>query len=183
MNLEKANSINFDEKYLVKAEFPEITLTNLPKDILMKIKRAFTGIKSEFTSLTQYSYQHIVLSDNKRVNNIAHTLEDIATKEMMHYEMLGKVLALCGVEPKNCVYIDGNKNLCDYWRASNVDYTTDITKMFESNLLAEKRAIEEYNEILNETSDDNLKDIIRRIIQDEMSHVEYFSAVLEALKN
>ena len=183
MNLEEANSINFKEKYLVKTDFPEITLTNLPQDILMKIKRAFTGIKSEFTSLTQYSYQHIVLSNDEKVNNISRALEEIAAKEMMHYEVLGKVLAVCGVEPKNCVYIDGNKNLCDYWKASNVDYTTNIVKMFESNLAAEKRAIEEYNEILAATTNDNLKDIIRRIIQDEVSHVEYFSTVLEALKN
>ena len=148
----------------------------------MKIKRAFTGIKSEFTSITQYSYQHLVLGDDEKVKNISHTLEEIAGKEMFHYEILGKVLARNKVEPKNCVYIDGNKNLCDYWKASNVDYTTNIVKMFESNLMAEKRAIEEYNEIIEVTTSDNLKAIIRRIIQDELSHVEYFSAVLEALK-
>lgn len=183
MNFEKANSINFDEKYLVKTPYPEIEVTNLPQDILMKIKRAYAGYKSELTSTVQYSYQHFILGTVPALNNVSKALEDIGIKEMIHYEMLAKILVRCGIDPKNCVYIDGNPNICDFWKASNVNYEKDIIKFMENNILIEKRAIEEYMKIVEETTSENLKAIILRIIEDEKSHIMYFKAVLEALKN
>lgn len=182
MNLENINNINFKEEYLVKDVFPEITLTHLPQEILIGIKRIYSGCKGEFTSVTQYMYQHYILWSNPKLNNLYHTMEEIAIREMEHYEILAKILVRCGIDPKNCVYIDGNPNLCDYWKASNVSYEKTLVKMFENNILLEQRAITDYNEILNKTDNENLKQIILRIIQDEQSHLKYFTAVLNNLR-
>lgn len=183
MNFEKANSINFNEEMLIKTEYPEITVNSLPQDILMKLKRVYAGNKSEFTSMTQYIYQHFVLWSNPKLNNISHIMEEIGIKEMIHYEIIAKILVKCGIDPKNCVYIDGNPNVCDYWKASYVDYDKQLIKMFESNIALEQRGINAYDDIISSTDNENLKEILLRIVQDEVSHIIYFNAVLEALKN
>ena len=148
----------------------------------MKIKRMYAGNKSEFTSITQYMYQHLVIWSNPRLNNLSKAMENIAIREMVHYKMLAKVLVKCGIDPKNCVYIDGNPNLCDYWKASNVSYEKTLVKIFENNCLLEERAIQEYNEIINNTDSENLKQILTRIIQDEQAHLKYFKLFLNELK-
>ena len=183
MNLEKINSISFNDLYYIKETFPEITLTHLPQEILMMVKRMYAGNKSEFTSVSQYIYQHFVIWRDPKFSKLSHTMEEIAIREMEHYEILAKILVKCGIDPKNCVYIDGNANLCDYWKASNVSYEKSLVKMFESDILLEQRAINEYNEIINKTDNENLKQILARIIEDEESHMMYFTAVLQALKN
>lgn len=183
MCLEKINNIHFEESYCIKDQYPEITLNHLPQEILMMLKRIYAGIKSEFTSLTQYMYQHYIVWSNSKLNNLSVTLEKIAIQEMKHHEIVAKILVKCGIDPKNCVYIDGNQNLCDYWKASSVSYEKTLTKMFESNILLEQRAIEDYNEVITKTDNANLKQIILRILEDEEEHLKYFNDVLSILKN
>ena len=183
MCLEKINNIHFEENYCIKDQYPEITLNHLPQEILMMLKRIYAGTKSEFTSLTQYMYQHYIVWSNPKLNNLSETLEKIAIQEMKHHEIVAKILVKCGIDPKNCVYIDGNSNLCDYWKANSVSYEKTLLRMFESNILLEQRAIEEYNEIIAKTDNINLKKIILRILRDEEEHLQYFNDVFTILKN
>ena len=183
MCLEKINNIHFEESYCIRDQYPEITLNHLPQDILMLLKRIYAGTKSEFTSLTQYMYQHYIVWSNPKLDNLSEILERIAIQEMKHHEIVAKILVKCGIDPKNCVYIDGNSNLCDYWKASSVSYEKTLTKMFQSNILLEQRAIEDYNEVIAKTDNANLKQIIFRILQDEEEHLKYFNDVLAILKN
>ncbi len=182
MDLEKINNIELKETSYAKESYPEITLNHLPQEILMMLKRIYAGTKSEFTSLTQYMYQHYILWSNPKLDNLSEILERIAIQEMKHHEIVAKILVKCGIDPKNCVYIDGNQNLCDYWKASNVSYEKTLIRMFSSNIILENRAIEDYKEVLIKTDSVNLKQIIERILQDEYTHIEYFTNVLELLK-
>ena len=183
MNFEKANSINFNESFKVKGLYPDIQINNLPENIINKIREVYSGCMSEFTSIMQYIYQHFIFYNVKNLENVYRTMEEISIKEMEHYEILAKVLVSCKSDPKSCVYIDNNDKICDYWKASNVNYSKEIIEMFEKDIILEKRAISSYEEIINETSDVNLKQIISRIILDEKSHLSYFEAVIKALKN
>ena len=183
MCLEKINNIHFEQNYCIKDEYPEITLNHLQQEILVMLKRIYAGTKSEFTSLTQYMYQHYIVWSNPKLNNLSETLEKIAIQEMKHHEIIAKILVKCGIDPKNCVYIDSNPNLCDYWKASSVSYEKTLTKMFESNIFLEQRAIDDYNEVIDKTDNANLKQIILRILQDEEQHLKYFNDVIAILKN
>lgn len=182
MNVEKLNNINFAE-IMVTSEFPEITVTNLPENVLDRLRKAASGNRGEFTSLLQYFYQYVILEPNINIKNIASTLEKISINEMIHLEILSKVLVKSSDDPKFCSYIDNNINLCNYWSAGNVTYVKDIADIMRENIKLETMAIEDYIEILNMTNDDNLKQIIARILEDEHSHLDYFSYVLEALNS
>lgn len=183
MDLEKINNVQLKETSYTKEIYPELILTHLPQEILMMLKRIYAGTKSEFTSLTQYMYQHYIVWSNPKLNNLSEILEKIAIQEMKHHEIVAKILVKCGIDPKNCVYIDGNLNLCDYWKASSVSYEKTLLRMFESNILLEQRAIADYKEVLNKTDNANLKQIIVEILEDEYVHLEYFNNVLSLLKN
>ncbi len=183
MNYDKANNIKFNDIYYIKDTFPDITLSYLPQEILTKLKRVYAGNKSELTCITQYIYQHFVMLTIPKLNDLSNNMQEIAIREMIHYEILAKILIKCGIDPKNCVYIDGNPNLCDYWKASNVTYEKSLMKMFEGNILLKQRTIDQYIEIIEKTDNENLKHIISRILEDERSHLIYFKAVLKELKN
>lgn len=182
MDLEKINNIQLAQNISAKESYPEITLTHLPQEILIMLKRIYAGLKSEFTSLTQYMYQHYIVWSNPKLNNLSEILEKIAIQEMKHHEIIAKILVKCGIDPKNCVYIDGNKNLCDYWKASSVVYEKTLTKMFESNVSLERRTIQDYKEIIDKTDNENLIKIMLRIIKEEEEHLTYFTSVLAELK-
>lgn len=183
MNFEKLNNININNACYIKDNLPEITLSHLSQEILMMLKRIYSGNKSELTSMTQYTYQYFVLWRDSRLSNLSHIMEQIAISARIHYETLAKILVRCGIDPKNCIYIDGNPNLCEYWKASNVSYEKSLIKMFESNILLEQRIIAEYEQIIKKTDNENLKQVISKIIEDEESHILYFKRVLQELKN
>lgn len=183
MNFESANNIDFKNEFYINTPYPDITVKSLPFEVVVILKRIYAGSKSEMTSIMQYVYQKSIFSNVPALSNVAKALEEISVKEMQHYEILSRIMVGCNIDPKNCVYIDGNVDVCDFWKASSVDYTKDIAKMFESNILLEQKAIAEYAYLLSVTQDNNLKEIIERIIQDEKTHICYFEAVLEAIKN
>ena len=183
MDLEKINNIHFEKGNNVKNEYPDVTLTHLPQKILIMLKKIYAGTKGELTAINQYGYEHYIIWSNPKLNKLSETMQKISIQEMRHYELLAKILVRCGIDPKSCVYIDGNPNLCDYWKASNVSYAKTLTKMFENNILLEKRTIEDYNEVINVTDNENLKQILLRIVEEEEIHLRYFKDVFEALKN
>ena len=182
MNYELANKINFDKEFKIKREYPEISVTNLPFEVIAKIKRAYADRRSEMTSVMQYMYQHFVLGSAEMLGNISHAMEEISVAEMEHYELLAKILVKCGVDPRNCVYIDNNIDICDYWKASFVNYTRDFINIFEENIKLEQAGINSYLELIQMTDNENLKEIVERIIEDERSHIAYFKSVLEVVK-
>ena len=49
MNYELANKLNFEKEFKVNKEYPEITVTNLPFEVVAKIKRAYADRRSEMT--------------------------------------------------------------------------------------------------------------------------------------
>lgn len=182
MSLKEANSIDFSS-FIVKEAFPKIIPTKLDKDIVYKLVKINSGNKGEFTALSQYMYQHFILFHNEDVSNIYEAMEKIAISEMIHFENIAKKLHVSNVDPRYCKYIDNNHNMCEYWSGRYVDYVKEIKEIILSNIKLESMAIEDYKNLLNESKDENLNDIINRILKDEYSHLNYFNAILAALND
>ncbi|MCX8075160.1 MAG: ferritin-like domain-containing protein [Clostridia bacterium] len=180
MNYIKANSIKYED-FQVNEDFPEIEASILSQEVINRVLAGYTAKKSEFTSQNQYRYQYIILTYNNELYNVGNNMRTIYLHESKHFEILGKKLFLTNVDPKLCRYIDNNPNICDYWIASNVDYYKEIAEIMKANIELENGAIRDYNEIYEMTTDENLKELIVRILKDEHSHRDYFRAVLEAL--
>ena len=74
LDLEKINNVQLKETSYTKENYPEITLNHLPQEVLLMLKRIYAGVKSEFTSLTQYMYQHYIVWSNPKLNNLSEII-------------------------------------------------------------------------------------------------------------
>lgn len=180
--------MNFDDinikNYEIATPYPNITVTtnelkNLEPDNGVKtismLINAYAGNKGEFTASAQYIYQSFLVK--KEYEHLYELLEKVAIKEMQHMEILSQILVNLNVNPKFCRYIDNNINICNNWSANHIKYITDIKEFINYNITLETDAIHDYNQILQTTYNENLKEIINRILMDEKLHLELFYAI------
>jgi len=153
--------------------YPKIEISNKDIDLGYKLLNVYAGRVSELSAINQYSFQSFYLNKYKDLSNI---LMEISEVEMHHLKILADLICALGLIP---YYVTYN---CSYeaipWNADYVDYTTDYRNMLLSNINSEVTAIKDYNKLIYETNDPNIKDILKRIIMDEERHIEIFSELL-----
>lgn len=179
MNFE---NINYSD-YEIKSPYPEVTTTTKDENIIPDLIDAYSGTKGELTASTQYIYQSFIVKPNENLKGLSKLLEQISIKEMKHLEILSQLLISQGINPKYCKYIDNNQNICYNWSANSVKYLTDVKEFIKYNIKLEESAIKEYTNITTNTEDENIIEIITRIILDEESHLEIFNKILEIIEN
>lgn len=179
MNFE---SINYDD-YEIKTPYPKLTTTQKDEAIIPDLIYSYGGSKSELTAITQYIYQSFIVKPNNNYLGLSRLLEQISIKEMHHLELLSQILISQGINPKFCRYIDNNYDICSPWSSNNVKYITDVEEFIKYNIEIENDAIDEYRQIVQKSQNDNISDIILRIIEDEESHIQIFTKILEILQN
>lgn len=184
--------MNFEDieynNYKIFAPYPQITVNlNTLRDedddngirTISMLINAYAGNKGEITSTLQYSYQSFLVK--KDYEALYKLLEKISIKEMQHMEILSQLLVNLNINPKFCRYIDNNINLCNNWSANSINYSTDIRDFINYNIELESTAISEYTAIVNNTNNENIKEILNRIIQDEKTHLDIFYAILNRI--
>lgn len=170
------------EDYCVHSSFPEVD-KNIKKDekVIKKLLDIYAGSKGEFTATCQYVYESFIIKpENKELSEI---LENISICEMEHQEIISQILLSMDINPKFCKYIDSNQNICNYWNAGNVKYITDILKFIDYNIKLEEYAINDYNELLKLTDNNNIKEIVNEILKDEKAHLTTFNTIKNILKS
>jgi len=90
---------------------------------------------------------------------------------MLHLDMLMHAISLFGGIPK---YEDSQGN---FFNTANLNYSMKLRDMLENNIRAESIAIENYEMAINKVKNQSLKDLLRRIIEDEMRHLEVFKQI------
>lgn len=158
---------------IVDIPYPKIDIKEKDPKFAYKIFKLYAGEVSEFTAVSQYSYQSIYLNEYKELSKI---LEDIAITEMRHLKILGELIKVLGLNP---YYVTYNDNRPIPWDADNVNFTINYREMLVSDIEKEKLAINDYNKLASETNIQNIKDIINRIIMDEKRHIEVLSILLK----
>lgn len=179
MNFE---NINFND-YEVNTPYPQMTSTEKDEKILPDLIDLYTGPKSELTAFTQHIYQSFITKQNENYMELSKLLEDISIRKLKHLEILSQILISQKVNPKFCKYIDNNYNICSSWSSNNVKYLTDVKDFIKYNITLEKSILAKYNNILNNANNENIIEIISRIIQDENSYLEIFNKILEIIEN
>lgn len=158
---------------ILNIPYPKIEISKKDPVFAYKLLYTYSGNISEFTAVTQYSFQSFYLKDYKDLSRI---LEHIAEVEMKHLKILAELILTLGLTPYYVTYGCGNEAIP--WNSDFIDYTTDYRNMLLSNINSEVAAIKDYNRLINETNDPNIKDILNRIIIDEEKHIEIFSELL-----
>ena len=173
MNLENIN----EDKICVNKTFTEVLKNPKDNKVIKKILDIYAGNKGEFTAVTQYLYESFYTNPNENTKKLSKILNKISICEMRHVQILSQILLSMDVNPKFCKYIDNNYNICNYWSAGNVKYITNIKEFIEYNIKLEEYAINEYNQLLQITTSDNIKEIVNEILEDENNHLTIFKEI------
>jgi len=162
--------MNF-ENILVKVDkpYPKIENANDDKLTVAVLKNLILSRGGELTATLQYMFQSVVAGEvNAEISDI---LEEIAIVEMMHIEMLMQAIKTFGGVPK-------------YQDAQGVNFnsgfvygSTKLKEMLDANIMGEQKAIEDYTNAINKVGNLSLKNLFKRIIEDEQLHIKVFKTI------
>lgn len=151
----------------VNKPYPPIKVERKSSKNANFLKHLYASNESELTAILQYSYESFIIGKEE----IRTIVKEISIVEMHHLEILGKTIKLLGEEP-----IFAENSYCEeiYWNSDYVYYDTDLKTILEINIEQEKTAIKNYQMVLNVIDDIYIKEIIKRILEDEYLHLEIF---------
>ena len=154
-------------KCYIDKPYPKVQVERKSDELASILSHLYASEEGELTAIHQYSYQSFITLDDG-INKI---LESISIVEMHHLELLGKTIYLLGKDP---IFGEWNKkNIC-YWNSDYVYYDTDLKTMLEIDIEKEKKAISNYQMVLQVIEDEFVKKLIKRILEDEYLHLEIF---------
>lgn len=139
----------------------------------------YAGQVSELTALTQYFNHEGVLF--KKYPQISNVLNEIGLKEVLHLNILSKLIYLLGVNPKYRVIREDSFRV--WWSPTYVEYEEDLLKIIEINIEGEKNAIRQYQNHLVHINDKYITDLLKQIILDEKGHIKKLTEIQNNIKN
>ena len=93
---------------------------------------------------------------------------------MFHHELLGSTIVKCGGTP----YIG---TMREFWTGRSVSYAKDLRLALNNDIASETAAIAGYKKTLLCLSNESIKRLISRIIEDEEVHLRLFEDYLKKL--
>ena len=163
-----------DLELKVSAPYPEIKGASDDPMTVAVLKNLMASRGSELRGVLQYMYQSVVADTSNE--EIASILEEIGIVEMMHLSMLMHAITEFGGLPK---YEDSRGNA---FNTQYINYTPKLREMLDNNINAEKMAIDGYNDAIGKVKNESLKNLFRRIIEDEQKHIEAFKYLRDSVQ-
>ena len=156
--------------------YPQVKVLRENKEYANLLSHMYASNESELTEILLYVYQSMILENTDK--EIAKILLDISKVEMHHLYLLGQTIKDLGKTP---IYADCNFNMLTYWNSNDVYYDTDLKTILEIDIESEKRAIHDYQMLLNVIDDCYIKALLERIILDEQIHLQIFLELSEVI--
>lgn len=155
--------------FSVDLPYPKVNVKDKNPKYIDLILLNFSSSTSEFSAINQYTYHEIsYIYKNPEISKI---LKEISIVEMYHLKLLGEILVQLGSQPG--YWIDNKKK--NYWSSKLIDYDLSSLKhILEIDINSEKEAIKQYKETICKIQDENINNILKRIILDEEIHIQLF---------
>lgn len=167
------NSKTNEIKVSSSKPYPKIAVCEPNIRYAQILSQNFASPQSEFTTLTTYIYQQLILDSCYR--EIAETTKRIAIVEMYHLNMFGQLIVLLGGSPKYQVVYPRGRQI---WNGNLANYNTNIKQILYDNVVAEQKTYDAYISQADYIKDYNICTILERIAEDEKIHIDIFSKFL-----
>lgn len=168
------NKKNSHSNYSVDLPYPPVKVDGKNMTYANILSNDFAGRVSEFSAISQYINHELRIT--VKDNNVAEAIKKISMVEMHHLQIIGELIVLLGGDPK---YAINKKGKWLNWTPDFIDYGTTIKSMIEYDIKGEVLAINQYNKHIEEINDENIKAILRRIIEDEENHINILEGLLK----
>lgn len=157
----------------VLRDYPVVIVDRKSANVVALLKNAVFGKNSEMTALTSYLYQSWITSPQN--GTLAKSLENMSMQEMHHLDLLASAIVAFGGNPN---YSNSNGA---FWQGNYVNFCNDTVCLLRNNIAAERRAIADYRALQQQITNQSLRDLISRIIEDEQEHIRIFETYLAEL--
>lgn len=163
--------------YCLDQPYPKIKVDKPNIEEALLILNSYAGEISENTASHLYLYQSFSLKEkNPKYSGI---LEKISIVEMKHLELLAQAIQLLGLAP---AYVAIKDNKLIPWNSSYVNYELNVEELLKFNIESEKKAIRQYEKLIDQLRNVSIQNLIKRIIQDEEIHITIFSSMLKEIE-
>ncbi|MFZ5648529.1 MAG: ferritin-like domain-containing protein [Bacillota bacterium] len=149
--------------------YPEIRVVRQNQYYAMLLLEDYAGMVSEMTAISQYFYHHLTFEE---YSDLAELEECISIIEMHHLELLGETIRMLGVPPELRTLTNNQRT---YWNAAYVYYGSNVCDRLASDIAAERAAIQQYRYHQQLIDDPYIRELLERIIMDELHHLKLFS--------
>lgn len=154
--------------------FPSVEGITNDAYALRLISPAYASHVSELNAILQYIY-HSFFFNRSGFGKIGETLKSIAIAEMLHLDILGETILALGAPPLYCRYPYSS---FDFYNTKYVSYSRSLKYMLEDDIIGEKQAVAEYDNMLKKLQNLQVKAIVSRIRADEILHIETLVKIL-----
>ena len=137
---------------------------------------AFASAKSELSTVTQYIYFSWIL--DKQESQLRDSFRHIAQVEMHHLDLLGQTITALGGNP---IYRSVPCTRASFWNACMLQYQGNKEKALRISIAGEQEAIDGYHRLSKLIQDQNITNLLQRIILDEQIHLQIFQEYLTIL--
>lgn len=151
-------------KYCSDKPYPPIKVEKENIEYAKILLEDYAGEGGEDTAIHTYFYQSLVREE------IGKVLAEISKVEMHHLKILGELIYKLGYYP-SFYTIDSQLECAIPWTSKNVDYSIQLSTILLEDINHENKTIKRYQKHILEIEDENIRAILRRIIEDEKIHI------------
>jgi bacterioferritin len=137
------------------------------------LRNLYTGPAGESNAILQYVNHAYLLEESK--GDIAKALMDVAGQEMTHQRCIGRAIVSFGGRPG---YNNGRSYPNDF---AFIDQSKAAADMLHADILAEERAIRDYERAIERVQNLSLIQLLSEILTDEREHLRIFRELRAAL--
>lgn len=153
-------------KFSADQPYPEIKVCNKNARYVPMIIGNFAGPRSEMTAITQYLYYSLVAESD---DETASVMLGISKVEMHHLYIFGSLVRQLGADPRLWNISNGRRR---WWSPGYNKYPNNIKLMIKNAIDDEQLTVKTYTKQIELIADQNIKDILERIIIDEQLHID-----------
>jgi len=161
--------------YKVDKPYPPIRVEAPNSNYACEMLSNMADVVSEMSDVARYFYISVVTRPYS--SYMSACFHHISIVEMHHLDMFAQLAQLLGADPRlwNC------RDRSRWWSPSFIGYPKEIKGLLEESIEAETAAIRKYSRQARTICDQNIVEILNRIILDEERHRQIFEKMCQQI--
>ena len=155
------------ETYTVTLPYPDVHPAKADLRLAHLLFPLYSGPSGALCTLSEYLYAAIRTEETH--SELSRVFDAIADTERHHFRLLGRLLRDLGADPILRVRIESGR------RTSAQSGTQSLHMQLKQYLQHEQTTADHYRYLLEQTDDEAVQNLLRRILLDEEAHIRFFS--------